>query len=158
MTHWPAKNLGELISFLSTQHPGGLSANAISRRCQVSPQAISGRFLKDDANLSVAERMARVYGYQLELSFQKQVAGNPVPPSVSFPNAGNLQGLVKVLTREQITIHQIARRVHVDYSVISRAFRKGDIRISVLKSIVAAYGITMEWNWVPARTNNRDES
>ena len=73
MTHWPAHTLKELVSFLSSQHSGGLSPNAISRRCQVTPQAISSLFLKDDANLSVAERMARIYGFKLELSFRMRV-------------------------------------------------------------------------------------
>lgn len=152
MTHWPADILGELVSFLSTQHPGGLSASAVSRVCGVSPQVISNRFLRDDADLSVVEEMARAYGFELNLAFSKNPNGITSAPRKDYPNAGNLQGLVGILSREQVSINGVAARIRVDYSAVARAFNSGKIKISLLKRIVAAYGIGMEWDWIPAQT------
>ena len=149
MTHWPANTLGELVSFLSTQHPGGLSATAISEVCNVTPQTISQRFLRDDTDLSVVEEMVRAYGFELELTFSKKAKGLTVLPRKQYPNAGNLQGLVGILSREQVGICAVSERIGVDYSAVARAFKRGKIKISLLKEIIAAYGIEMEWKWTP---------
>lgn len=133
MTHWPANTLRELVSFLSTQHPGGLSATAIGKVCNVTPQTISQRFLRDDTDLSVVEEMARAYGFELELTFSKKAKGLTVLPRKQYPNAGNLQGLVGILSREQVGIRAVSERIGVDYSAVARAFNRGKIKISLLK-------------------------
>lgn len=154
MTHWPAHNLQELVSFLGYQHPGerGLGS-AISQRLGVTPQSISAVFRKDDASLAWVEKVAAAYGFELQLIFpeievrgailQKRVA------TMNYPNAGKLSGLVECIRRCNMTVNALSNMIKVSYHTVDKAFTDGDIKISLLKRMACALGIEIIWTWVP---------
>ena len=152
MTHWPAHNLEEVVSFLRTQHPGerGL-ARAVSERLGITVQAVSAVFRKDDASLAWIGKVAAAYGFQLRLSFPEiaQKGGRMLDKvaAINFPNAANLSGLVECVKRSNMTINALSRRINVHYVTIERAFETGDIKISVMKRIAQALGIRIQWTW-----------
>lgn len=151
MTHWPAHNLDEVVSFLRMQHPGKGMARAVSERLGVKPSTVTVLFRRDDANLSWAEKVAGAYGFRLQLSFpeiafdggvmQDRVAG------AAYPNAGNLTGLVEYARQKNQTINKFSQEVGLGYRIIERAFEKGDIKISFLKRIERKLGIKVGWTW-----------
>lgn len=164
MTHWPARNLEEVVSFLRTQHPGEKGmARAVSERLGVKPPTVSVVFKRDDANLSWAEKVAEAYGYRLRLSFPEikhngAVLQDRVAAAV-YPDAGNLTGLVEYVRQKNQTINRFSQEVGMNYRIIERAFKKGDIKISTLKYIEGRLGIKVIWAWeripVPGGTGSQ---
>lgn len=152
MTHWPARNLEEVVSFLRSQHPGEKGmARAVSERLGVKPPTVSVVFKRDDANLSWAEKVAEAYGYRLRLLFPEikhigAVLQDRVAAAV-YPDAGNLTGLVEYVRQLNQTINRFSLEVGMNYRVIERAFKKGDIKISTLKNIERRLGIKVIWAW-----------
>jgi hypothetical protein len=153
MTHWPAHNLDEVVSFLRTQHPGEKGmVRAVSERLGVSPPTVSVVFQRDDANLSWVEQVAEAYGFRLRLSFPAithngAVLQDRVADAV-YPDAGNLAGLAEYAKQLNQTINRFSQVVGVNYRIIERAFKKGDIKISALKHIERKLGIKVTWEWV----------
>lgn len=154
MTHWPAHNLDEVVSFLWTQHPGEKGmARAVSERLGISPPTVSVVFKRDDASLSWVDKVAAAYGYELRLSFpEKPMKGSVMQrrvASMDYPNAGKLAGLVECARMDNITINALAIKMKVSPHTVIRAFETGDIKISVLKRMARALEIEVEWNWAP---------
>lgn len=154
MTHWPAHNLDEVVSFLRTQHPGEKGmARAVSERLGVSPPTVSVVFKRDDASLSWVDKVAAAYGYELRLSFPViSMKGSVMQGRVAamdYPNAGKLAGMVECVRMGNMTINALANRMKVNHHTVVRAFETGDIKISVLKRMARALEIEVEWNWAP---------
>ena len=154
MTHWPAHTLSEVVDFLRSRHPSEQGVvRAASERLGVSPQAVSAVFRRDDANLSWAEGLAVAYGYRLRLVYPEyEFNGVSMSDRVArgdYPGAGNLAGLVRYAKSQNLTINALAQRAGVNYRIIDRAFGKGDIKISTLKSVCRKLGIEFSWKWEP---------
>ena len=147
--HWPANNLREVLTFLETQHADGVTLHAVSEVLGVTPQNLSTIFHKDDVHLSWVERLANAYGYSLHLVFPT----HPTETNDGFicPDAGNLSGLIRYAHYQNRTIYSISHMIDCDYSVISKAFREGDIRLSILQKILKEWGITILWEWKKTR-------
>lgn len=148
--HWPARTLKEVISFLSRQHPGGMRVVSVSEKVGITPQAISSTLKKDDASLSWVEGIASKYGFCLRLEYT-------IPECLSshgglqafevHPNAGSLMGLAIYAVSRGWSINAFARYVGINYRVIERAFKTGDIKITTLKEILEKLNIQVEWIW-----------
>ena len=154
MTHWPAHTLSEVVDFLHSRHPSEQGVvRAASERLGVSPQAVSAVFRRDDANLSWAEGLAAAYGYRLRLVYPEyEFNGVSMSDRVArgdYPGAGNLAGLVRYAKSHNLTINALAQQAGVNYRIIDRAFGKGDIKISTLKSVCRKLGIEFSWKWEP---------
>ena len=65
-----------------------------------------------------------------------------------YPDAGNLVGLAEYAKQLNQTINRFSQVVGVNYRIIERAFKKGDIKISALKHIERKLGIKVAWEWV----------
>ena len=147
--HWPANNLGELISFLSRRHPDGIRVVAVGDKVGVSPQAISNMLLRDDAMLSCVERIAKAYGFSLHLRFPA------APDSIhnvyrrDTSGAGKLADLFEYIYARNYNPASLSAKVGCNRSVIDRSLRCGDIKISTLNAILRALGISMTWEWLP---------
>lgn len=155
---WPRKNLGELINFLETQHPEGLSLKTMSDRWKVSKANISNVFRRDDMKLSRVEEIAKLYGYELNLYFPVRHLDEgyvPVPPRGKYDNAGKLQGLVKYIQDSEYTISFIAEKMGVAPSTLSYDFRKGDMMLSLLNKMLDTLGICAIWNF-EKKNNSKD--
>ena len=149
---WPAKHLGEMIHFLESQHKDGLNIMNIAEKTGLTPQYVSALFHKDDMKLSRAEKFANDYGYTLKLYFpQKEFKFGPILISQTkrkeYPNAGNLSGLAKYLADSNITIHRFCKENNMSNSILSTAFKNGDIFVSTLYIIVEALGIDFVWSF-----------
>ena len=153
MTRWPAHNLDEVVSFLRMQHPGKGMARAVSERLGVTPPTVSVVFKRDDANLSWVEKVAGAYGCRLRLLFPEIVfSGGVMQDRVAvaeYPGAGNLAGLANYARQRNQTINRFSQEVGVNYRIVERAFKKGDIKISTLKQIEKKLGIKVKWVWEP---------
>lgn len=154
MTHWPAHNLDEVISFLRAQHPGEKGvARAVSEQLRVTPQSVSAVFGKDDASLSWVDKVASAYGYELRLSFPEMpMKGSVLQDRVAamdYPHAGRLAGMVECVRRSNITINALSNKMGVSFHTVERAFATGDMKISLLKRMAHVIGIEVQWNWVP---------
>ena len=64
-----------------------------------------------------------------------------------YPDAGNLTGLVEYVRQKNQTINRFSQEVGMNYRIIERAFKKGDIKISTLKYIERRLGIKVTWDW-----------
>ena len=150
---WPRQNLAELLQFLEQRHPGGLKLRDFSERSGLTQQYASSIFRRDDMRLSLAEKIADTYGYQLKLYFpQKEYKFGIVPEGLSkyrkdYPNAGNLSGLAKYMQDSMRTINSLSEAVGLNYSVIKDAFNKGDIYISTLYKILKNLNIQVLWSF-----------
>ena len=145
--HWPRQNLAELLRFLDRMHPEGLSLKTVSEKIRHTQQYVSQTFMKDDMKLSKAEMIARCYGYSLRLMYPKK---DPLLIDRSqhyrtFPNSGNLHGLVEYLNDSNISINHMSQRIGKANSVITEAFNKGDIMLSTLYEIIRNLGIEVYW-------------
>lgn len=148
-THWPANNLGDLISFLSRQHNGEIRVAAVSEKVGVSPQAISNMLLRDDAMLSSVEKIANAYGVSLCLRFP--IEADPIYNAYrrDTSGAGALAGLFNYIYDRNYNPASLSVKVGCNRSVIDRALRCGDIKISTLNTILRALAISMTWEWLP---------
>lgn len=149
---WPGKNLGEVLGFLESIFPEGVSGRTLAEDLGVTPQSVSGLFSKDDMWLSKAEEIARIYGHELRIFFplRKQYEWfTPPPPRQEFPNAGNLSGLVQYINDSGWTVSHAANVIGRTPTSLFRALNKGDIRISYLNDILDALGICAIWKFVP---------
>lgn len=149
---WPAKNLGEVMGFLENIFPDGVSGKTLAADLGQTPQSISGLFCKDDMHLSKAEEIARIYGYELKIFYpiRKQYDWfTPPPPKNTFPNAGNLEGLVQYVNDAGWSIRFASQRMNKDPNIVWRAFNNGDIKISTLKQMLDALGICAIWKFIP---------
>ena len=152
MPCWPSIHLDFLVEFLRTQHPRGIQVCAVSDRVGVSAPTISNLFHKDDANLSTVQKIFAAYGYSLVLDFQKDTPAGLYRPTEMPVEAGSLAGLVSILRQLKTTVHSVSLAAEVDDSVIKRLFTKGDVKISTLRRILKAFGITMTCRWIPRNT------
>ncbi len=152
MPHWPGKYLDFLVEFLRTQHPEGIQVCAVSQKVGVSPPTISILLHRDDAHLSTVEKIFEAYGFSLVLDFYKVTPVETYRPLEMPAEAGTLAGLVSILHQLRKTVHSVSLAVEVDYSVIKRLFIHGDVKISTLRRILDAYGITMTYRWSPHDT------
>ncbi len=155
--HWPANNLGELISFLSRQHNGEIRVVAVSEKVGVSPQAISNMLLRDDAMLSSVEKIANAYGYSLYLHFP--AAPDPIHNVYrrETSGAGMLADLFEYIYARNYNPASLSVKVGCNRSVMDRALRCGDIKVSTLNTILRVLGISMTWEWVPSYDANRPQ-
>ena len=147
---WPRKNLGELVNFLEERHPEGLSLQAVADRLGVQRGAVSNMFRRDDMHLSGAAAIARKYGYELTILFPERDLGIgyvPTPPRIRYNEAGMLTGLVKYIQDSEYSISFVAERMHVTANTVHRAFRTGDIMISMLNTMLDALGICALWKF-----------
>lgn len=106
---------------------------------------------RDDAGLTWSERSARAFGYRLcliypDFSFRRVALNNHVK-CAEYPDAGNLSGLVHYAKCNNLSINSLSHRAGVNYRIIERAFRKGDIMISYLQHIEKSLGIQIKWTW-----------
>lgn len=148
---WPRKNLGELLNFLEERHPDGLSLQALAEKMKMERGGVSNMFRKDDARLSKAEEIARLYGYELKLFFPVRRYDDgyvPQKPKLRFDNAGNLSGLVKYIQDSEYSLPFVAERIGISPNVLHRAFRKGDIKISTLNAIIDEFGLCAIWKFI----------
>lgn len=155
MIHWSAHTLHELVSFLGTQHQGGeRMVCAISEKLGVTPQSVSAIFMKDDASLAWVDKVAAAYGYKLRLSFpeiaQKGSVMSSRVASMDYPNSGELAGMVECVKKSNMTINALANKINVNYHTVDRAFKTGNIKISILKRMAHALGIDVQWTWIPS--------
>lgn len=151
--HWPNQTLKEVISFLSRQHLGGVRVAVVGERIGMTPQAVSAILHKDDTSLLWAENLARKYGYTLRIEYTLpdciQSRGNGKVEEL-YPRTGNLVGLASYAISRGLTINSLAKNVNMNYRVIERALKTGNIQISTLQTILNRLGITVKWVWVPA--------
>lgn len=149
---WPKKNLGELVNFLERIHPEGLSLKILSDEIGITPQGLSSLFSRDNAKLSRVEQIVGRYGYELKLFFPVRtfpVEGIEIPPPKrTFPNAGNLAGLVRYINDSNYSIKYVANLIPRYPSLLTRAFETGDILISNLYQILDALGICVLWKFI----------
>ena len=150
--HWPEKNLKELISFLSCQHPGGIRVRAVCEKVGITPQAVSAILHKDDTSLLWVEKLACKYGYKLRLEYTipkcMQDKGDQ-DATKQYPNAGNLAGLASYATSRGFTINTVAKHLNMNYRVVGRALKTGNIQLSTFHSILNRLDIEVEWVWDP---------
>lgn len=147
---WPRKNLGELVNFLESQSPDGLSLQILADKLGVTRGSISNIFCHDNMKLSKAEEIARIFGYELRLFFpeRKHLDGYiPAPPKKTYPNAGNLSGFVKYVQDSEYSLTFVAEHNGYGTNVIKRAFESGDISIATLNSIMDNMGLCMIWKF-----------
>lgn len=147
---WPRKNLGELLNFLEEQHPDGVSIQAVSQKMDTCTGNISRMFHNDDMKLSMAEHIADVYGYRLNLFFPVRSLTDgyePAAPRRTYDNAGNLSGLIQYIQDSEYSIPFVAEQTHVSVGTVRNAFIKGDIKISTLNSILDALAIQSIWKF-----------
>ena len=64
-----------------------------------------------------------------------------------YPDAGNLIGLAEYAKQLNQTINRFSQVVGLNYRIIERAFKRGDIKISALRHIERKLGIKVEWAW-----------
>lgn len=148
---WPRKNLGELIAFLEERNPGGVALENVAQLLGTTPQAISNIFRRDDIKLSKAEQIARAYGYELRLFYPVRTFNDgyvPTKPVYSYPNAGNLSGLIKYIHDSEYCFTFIAERMGMHPTTISKVFKTGDINISKLNMLLDALNIYVHWNFI----------
>lgn len=147
---WPRKTLGELVNFIEQFYPDGLSLTGIAADLDVTPQAVSNMFRRDDMKLSRAEEIIRSYGYELKLYYPVRVFNDgyiPMPPTRLYPNAGNLTGLVKYIQDSEYSMAFVAERNNISTSTLTMAFTKGDILLSTLYEVIDSLGLWMKWEY-----------
>lgn len=158
--NWPRKNLGELVRFLEKMHPEGLALKTLSEEIGITQQALSSLFSKDDAKLSRIEQIVRCYGHELKLFFPLRtfpVEGIEIPPpKKTFPNAGNLSGLIRYINDSNYSIKYVAGLIPRYPSLLTRAFETGDILMSNLYQVLDALDICVIWKFV--KTNIQQEN
>lgn len=155
---WPRKNLGHMLNFLEEQYPQGISIYTMSKKFKMTPQAVSNMFVHDDMKLSKAEWIARQFGYELRLFFPKKTYSfeyEPKEPKRTFPNAGNLAGLVQYIYDSNVSPSHVAERINLYSGALNRAFERGDILLSVLNAITDALGIFTFWEFKPNENSNK---
>lgn len=146
---WPRQNLFEIASFLESQHPGGCSLKELSKKMDMTAQAVSQTFIRDDMTLSKAESIAAAYGYRLKLFFPiKDSHGITSAAAMrEFPNAGNLAGLARYLRDSNITVNYMSQRIGRSNGVLTRALTTGDIYISTLYEVTRNLKIQVMWKF-----------
>jgi len=156
---WPRKVLGELANFIEQFYPEGISLTDVARDLDTTPQAISNMFRRDDMKLSRAEEIAAKYGYELKLYYpvRKYEDGyQPPPPRRSYPNAGNLSGLLKYMQDSDYSMNFVAERSHLSTGVLTKAFEKGDILLSTLYNILDNINLYVTWKY--EKTDNKNNN
>jgi len=150
--HWPNQTLKEVISFLSCQHPGGVRVAAVSEKIGITPQAVSAILHKDDTSLSWVEGLAYKYGYTLRLEYTlpkcMQDKGDS-NASELYPNAGNLIGLACYVVSRGFTINSLANNLNMNYRVVERALKTGNIQLVTLYKMLNQLDIKVKWVWEP---------
>lgn len=146
--HWPAQHLREVISFISLQHPEGICLSAVSEKIGVSPQAISSLLLRDDTMLSTVEKIAQAYGYTCRLHFPK--CQDPLCNAFcqDTSKAGNLADLFQYAFDRNYSLLSLSKLIGCNRSVLDRAIQTGDIKLSVMNTIVNVLTISVTWEWV----------
>lgn len=147
---WPAKNLGAIISFLDQLYPSGIPIEDVAKRMNITAQAISNMFRRDDMKLSKAEEIYESFGYRLKLFYPERNYSDgyvPLPPRFEYPQAGNLSGLVKYIQDSEYSVTFVAEQTGVTTVSIRKAFQTGDIIISRLYHIVETLGISVFWEY-----------
>lgn len=147
---WPRKNLGELLNFLETFYPDGISLEELAKDIKTTKGSISNMFRRDDMKLSKAEKICDMYGYKLSLFFPVRRWEDgyvPRPPSKAYPNAGNLGGLVKYIQDSEYSMTFVAEKNNMSVTTLTSAFSTGDILLSTLNSVVDTLGICIIWNF-----------
>ena len=156
---WPRKILGEMINFLEEVTPEGLSLGSISEHTGCSKSSISNLFVHDDMKLSKAEEIAEMYGYTLRLFFPERRYEDgyvPAPPKKSYPDAGNLKGLVKYIQDSEYSINFVAERNNMSSNVLNRAFKCGDISLSTLYRVLDSLNLCVLWRF--EKTDNESDN
>lgn len=146
---WPKKNLGELVSLIENEYPEGINLAMLSERVGIAKQYLSYMFKNDKMSLAIAERITNRLGYELKLYFP-ELRDTPKHPEVmkEYPNAGNLSGLVNLLSQKNISIHYMSSRINKSDSVLKRAFETGDIQLTTLYTIADNLNIDFIWDFV----------
>lgn len=149
---WPGNNLGELIAFLKTTEPGGLSLRKLAERLGVTQACISNTFCRDDMKLKRAEDICRAYGYRLSLYFPTEYYGfnegfEKKEYKDKYPNAGNLSGLVKYIMESGFSPSYVAHGMNMSPGVLIKAFTTGDISIKTLYLCADSLKIEIEWRF-----------
>lgn len=150
--HWPAATLKEVISFLSRQDIGGIRVAAVGERLGMTPQAVSAILHKDDTSLSWVESLARKYDHQLRLEYTLPICIQDKGDNNTaerYPNAGNLIGLADYAVSRGFTINTLARYLNLNYRVVERALKTGNIQLSTLYTILSRLEIKVKWVWEP---------
>jgi len=149
--NWPRKNLSEVINFIErVGGEDGSSLASIAEHLGTTKGSVSNVFCHDDMKLSKAEYIARCYGYRLKLLFPLYRQDDdyvPPEPKLSFPNAGNLAGLIKNINDRSFTVSFLASRIGISPNVLYRAFRSGDIALSVLNRCTDYLDIRSTWDF-----------
>lgn len=154
--NWKGVVLRELISFIEDRHSGDMSLKSIAEVTGLSVGNISAMMIRDDMKLSRAEEIVSAYGFRLRLFFP--LREYPVTWAVrtterKYPDAGNLEGLVKYLHDSNITVNHMSTRIGSSHCVIDRAFKTGDIFLSTLYTILENLNIEVIWMYEPLNTD-----
>lgn len=139
----------EVQAFLEARHPG-FTLESAAKDLKVTPQALS-QMLQRGMLLSSAEHIAHVYGYVLELDWPVKTYPNgyiPSQPKHEVKAKGNLRGLARYLRDAHLSANCVAKAAGVSPATLYHALATGNIRLSVLKRISDALGITPKWNWI----------
>ena len=158
-SHWPASTLKEVISFLSRQHAGGIRVAAVGERLGMTSQAVSAILHKDDTSLSWAESLARKYNYQLRLEYTLPICIQDKGDNNAagrYPNAGNLIGLADYAVSRGFTINTLAIYLNLNYRVVERALKTGNIKLSTLSTILSRLEIKVKWVWEPLLQSHQE--
>lgn len=154
---WPRRVLGELANFLEQFYPEGLSLADMAKDLGTTPQAVSNMFRRDDMKLSKAEEIVRKYGFRLILYYPTREFGDgyqPPKPYRTYPNAGNLSGLVKYIQDSEWPISFVAERSNLSTTVLTMAFSRGDIQLSTLYDVLDNINIYVNWKYEKIENNN----
>ena len=156
---WPRKNLGEVVLFLESIHPEGLSINVIGKEIGMTPGAVSNMFMKDNMRLSKAEEIARKYGYTLTLLFPTKTypEGIEAPKhGRTFERAGNLAGLAMYIYDSRKTVNSVANEMGIWPTMLVNAMKTGDIFLDKLYKVTDHLRIGVQWIYEKndEKTNN----
>ncbi len=66
-----------------------------------------------------------------------------------YPNAGNLIGLACYVVSRGFTINTLANNLNMNYRVVERALKTGNIQLVTLYKMLNQLDIKVKWVWEP---------
>lgn len=145
---WPCGRTKQLVEFLQSLHPSGLTVSDLARDLRMAKPTVSRMLCSDNMHLSRAEYIAHIYGYELRLAYVYK--GTYPVDTTYYPRiANNLYGIDEYCQRMNRTYHYIADTVGIHQNSIVTALKTGDIMLSTLYTITNGLGMEITWTFLP---------